>query len=108
VASSSLKLLTVADLKLSSAPRKRVYHFVKGADESFSKKLGEHHTFVNSANHGTAIPFYKPQKNSDEHNSHSMLPFRDLEDYLKNSVSLGRKNNLCIFRLPKLLHEPHM
>jgi len=69
VASSSLKLLTVADLKLSSAPRKRVYHFVKGADESFSKKLGEHHTFVNSANHGTAIPFYKPQKNSDEHNS---------------------------------------
>jgi len=69
VASSSLKLLTVSDLKLSSAPRKRVYHFVKGADESFSKKLGEHHTFVNSANHGTAIPFYKQQKNCDEHNS---------------------------------------
>jgi len=69
VASSSLKLLTVSDLKLSSAPRKRVYHFVKGADEPFSKKRGEHDTFVNRANDGTAIPFYKQQKNSDEPNS---------------------------------------
>jgi len=37
-----------------------------------------------------------------------MLPFRDLEDYSKNSVSLGGKNNLCILRFPELPHEPHM
>ncbi len=69
VAGSSLKLLTVSDLMLSSAPRKRAYLFIKGHNEPLAKKGSEYDSFISSVNEGSAISFYKREKISDESNS---------------------------------------
>ena len=66
--SLSLKLLRVSDLKVSSAPRKRVYLFVKANDATLSSKRGDQDTFTNRAKEGIVISFHKSEENNQQPN----------------------------------------
>jgi len=64
----NLQLLRVSDLKVSSAPRKRVYLFVKADDGKCSNKRSDHDTFTNRASERIAISFHKRETNTEAPN----------------------------------------